>query len=124
MSRKTWLGAAVALLAATPAFSATCVDPVPPVAVDGNSATEQQMKDARSDVMNFISSSDDYQKCLLNDLTEQRRKAANAKNPQPLDPAIEQAVQARIAANQRMKEKVGAEFNAAVLAYKSKHSKG
>src|ERR1041385_6505874 len=107
-----------------PAWAASCVDPIPPVAISGGNASEQQMKDAHDDVMNFIKSSDDYQSCLLADLGDQREKAAKAKDPKPLDPAIEQGVQARIEANQRMKEKVGAEFNAAVLAYKSKHSKG
>jgi|ERR1051326_1067883 len=124
MLGKISTGMAILAFTAAPAWAASCVDPIPPVAVNGATASEQQMKDAHDDVTNFIKSSDDYQSCLLADLTAQREKAAKAKDPKPLDPAIEQGVQARIEANQRMKEKVGAEFNAAVLAYKSKHSKG
>ena len=124
MLGKICAGVAILMVAAAPAWAASCVDPVPPVAVNGSAVSEQQMKDAHDDVVNFIKSSDDYQSCLIADLNAQKMKAAKAKDPKPLDPAIEQQVQARIDGNQRMKEKVGAEFNAAVLAFKAKHPKG
>lgn len=126
MFSKFGLGAAVLLISAMPALaqSTSCVNPIAPAAIDGAKATEQQMKDAHDDVVNFIKSSDDYQQCIINDLAAQKREAAKAKDAKPLDPAIEQAASAKIDGNQRMKEKVGAEYNAAVQGYKGAHPKG
>lgn len=121
MLGRIFIAAVTLAITAAPCWAASCVDPIPPVAVNGATATEQQMRDARDDVTNFIKSSDDYQSCLFADLEQQKEKAAKEKDAKPLDPAIEQAVNAKVAANQRLKEKVGAEFNAAVLAFKSKH---
>jgi hypothetical protein len=77
---------------------------------------------AHGDVMNFLKSSDDYQDCLDAAFKEQKEKAI--KDKKPLDPQVAQQVDEEIAANQRMKEKVGAEYNAAVQAYKAKHPNG
>jgi hypothetical protein len=105
-----------------PALAASpCDEPYAPAALDGSKATEAQMKGAHDDVMTFMKSSDDYQSCLLDDLKNQRQTAAKAKDPKPLDPSIEAGVNKAVDANQRMKEKVGAEFNAAVIAYKAAH---
>src|ERR1041384_4384535 len=80
MLGKISTGMAILVFASAPAWAASCVDPIPPVAVNGATASEQQMKDAHDDVTNFIKSSDDYQSCLLADLTAQREKAATAQN--------------------------------------------
>lgn len=110
-------------LAATPAFAdmSSCYEPIPPAAVDGAAATEQQMMHAQSDVKEFIKSSDDYQTCLNSELLSAKKKAKNSKDKTPLDPSIESGVQSKIDSNQKLKEKVGAEFNTSVLAYKAKH---
>jgi len=111
------------VLAATPAFAdlSSCYEPIPPAAVDGSTATEKQMKSAQTDVKDFIKSSDDYQICLNSELIAMKRKADQSKDKTPLDPSIQAGVQVRIDSNQKLKEKVGAEFNAAVMAYKAKH---
>jgi hypothetical protein len=108
---------------AAPAFadSSSCSEPYPPAAIDGSTATENQMKAAHNDVVNFIKSSDDYQSCLNADYVAQAQEAAKSKDKKPLDPSIQAAVNAKIEANQKEKEKVGAEFNTAVVAYKAKH---
>ncbi|MGN6515123.1 MAG: hypothetical protein ACTHLR_04700 [Rhizomicrobium sp.] len=126
MLGKFGLAVAAVMISAVPAMAqGMCGDaPIPPAALDGSKATEAQMKDAHDDVVNFIKSSDDYQSCLFADLARQKREAAKAKDPKPLDPSIAQGVSAKVDANQKMKEKVGAEFNAAVVAYKAAHPKG
>jgi hypothetical protein len=126
MFGKFTAGAALLVLSVSPALadSSLCVNPYPPSAVDGSKATMQQMKDARQDVQTFIAASDDYQKCLGDDLDAQVKAAANQKDPKPLDPSIKADVDAKIEANQHMKEKVGAEFNAAVQSYKKAHPGG
>jgi flagellar biosynthesis GTPase FlhF len=123
MFRKFGMAALILTASAIPAFAASsqCSNPIAPAAVDGSLASEAQMKGAHDDVVNFIKSSDDYQQCLVNDLDAQKEAAAKAKDPKPLDPSIEDAVNEKIAANQRLKEKVGGEYNAAVQAFKSKH---
>ncbi|HEX7726706.1 MAG TPA: hypothetical protein VF410_09130 [Rhizomicrobium sp.] len=127
MFGKFGLAVAAVLISAAPAMadSAVCGGaPFAPAAVDGSKATEAQMKDAHDDVVNFIKSSDEYQACLYNDLDRQRAAAAKAKDPKPLDQGIIDGVNAKVAANQKTKEKVGAEYNAAVHAYKAVHPKG
>ena len=126
MFLKYGMAALLVAASAVPALAASskCMTPVAPAAVDGSTATEAQMKGAHDDVMNFIKSSDDYQQCLLDDLQAQKEAAANAKDPKPLDPSIEDGVNAKIDANQHLKEKVGSEFNASVLAFKAKHPGG
>ena len=124
MLGKFALAASALLISASAAMAAgPCDQPYAPAAVDGSKATEAQMKGAHDDVMNFMKASDDYQSCLLDDLKNQKETAAKAKDPKPLDPSIEQGVNAKVDANQRDKEKVGAEFNAAVMAYKAAHPK-
>jgi hypothetical protein len=126
MIGKIGLAAAAILFSAAPALAADACGgaPIAPAAVDGSKATEAQMKDARDDVTNFMKASDDYQTCVLADLDRQKAAAAKAKDPKPLDQGIIDGANKRVANNQRDKEKVGAEFNAAVHAYKAAHPKG
>jgi hypothetical protein len=126
MFGKFTASAALLVLSISPALadSSQCVNPYPPAALNGAKATMQQMKDARQDVQTFIAASDDYQKCMGDDLDAQVKAAAKEKDPKPLDPSIKADVDAKIDANQHMKEKVGAEFNAAVQAYKAAHPGG
>ena len=127
MIGKFGLAVAAVLISAAPAMADSSVcgsAPIAPAAVDGSKVTEAQMKDAHDDVVNFIKASDDYQACLLNDLDHQKAAAAKAKDPKPLDQGIIDAVNARVNSNQKTKEKVGAEYNAAVHAYKDAHPKG
>jgi hypothetical protein len=115
-------GIATAFLLVTVAPSvaqSSCVNPIAPAAVDGGNATTAQMKAAHDDVMNFIKSSDDYQDCVDAELKDQERQATNDKKP--VDPQLAKDASDKMTANQRMKEKVGAEYNAAVQAYKAKH---
>ena len=117
------MASAFVLGMAAPALadSSSCSEPYPPTAIDGNTATADQMKAAHNDVVNFIKSSDDYQSCLNADYQAQSQAAAKSKDKKPLDPSIKADVEARLEANQKEKEKVGAEFNTAVVAYKAKH---
>jgi hypothetical protein len=126
MFGKLSAGVALLVLSAAPSFadSSNCVDPFPPAQVDGNKATQQQMKDAIQDFKTFQAASDDYQQCLISDLHQQQQEAAKQKDPKPLDPSIEAGVNAKVDANQRMKEKIGGELNASIQAYKAAHPGG
>jgi hypothetical protein len=119
------LASAFVLVMAAPAFAdaSSCYEPIAPAAVDGSTATEAQMKSSLADVKEFIKASDEYQTCLLSDFQQQKREAARAKDKdkQKLDPSIEADVNARITKNQKLKEQVGGEYNAAAQAYKAKH---
>ena len=119
------LGLVVALVGASmvPAMAqSACQEPIAPPALDGATASTAQMNGAHDDVLTFIKQSDDYQSCLLKEFTDAKLDAA--KNKKTLDPSIETAVQAKVDANQHLKEKVGGEYNAAVMAYKAKHPNG
>ena len=119
------LGLAVALLGATmvPALAqSACQEPIAPAAFDGGKATTAQMNSAHDDVLTFIKQSDDYQSCLWKEFNDAQADAIKTKKT--LDPSLQPAIQAKVDANQHLKEKVGGEYNAAVMAYKAKHPNG
>jgi hypothetical protein len=121
--KRLGLAAALVSLSAAPALAeSACQEPIAPAAIDGNTATTAQMNGAHEDVMTFIKQSDDYQLCLYKELDD--AKADALKNKKQIDPALEPAVAKKVDANQHLKEKVGGEFNAAVIAYKAKHPNG
>src|ERR1700755_2706541 len=128
MLKKSILVAAMALIS-SPAFAdlTDCSEPYAPAAVDGSTASEEKMSAARKDVMTFISDSDNYQMCLNSQLIGMKKKGgaerAKDKVKKPLDPSVQADVAARLDANQKMKERVGAEYNTAVTAYQAKHPK-
>ncbi len=122
MLKTVGLVAALVLGSAAPALAqSVCSEPIAPAAVDGNLATAAQMTAAHDDVVTFLRQSDDYQTCLLRELNQAQADALTAKKE--LDPAIEPAMAAKVNENQGLKEKVGGEFNASVIAYKAKHPK-
>jgi hypothetical protein len=117
------LVAALAGLSTAPALAqSACQEPIAPAAIDGGTATTSQMSGAHDDVVTFIKQSDDYQSCLYKELND--AKADAVKNKKLVDPTLEPAVASKVDANQHLKEKVGGEYNAAVMAYKAKHPNG
>lgn len=98
---------------------AACTRPEAPAAVDGTSATMEQLLAAKSAVTDFIAASDTFQTCVINDLDAQKKAAKAAKTK--LDPAIAKAADASVSANQADKERVGQAFNSAAKAYKAAH---
>jgi cell pole-organizing protein PopZ len=111
------------VLAATPAFAdfSDCYEPIPPAPLDGKNATQEQMKHTLADVKDFIKQSDDYQNCMNGQYIAMERKAKQSKDKTPLDPSIAVGVKAKIDANQKLKEQVGAEFNTAAHDYNIAH---
>lgn len=114
------LGATLGLAAPGLALAASCEPPTPPAAVDGTKATQDQMLAAKAEVTKFMAASDDYQKCVGDDFDAQKAAAAAAKTK--LDPALAKAADDKIRKNQADKEHVGADFNAAVKAYRAAHA--
>lgn len=109
------LGASVPALAL-----AECQRPAVPAAkIDGAKATMEEIQAAKKDVMAFMTASDDYQNCVIEEV-KTKRDAATA-NKTKLDPAVTKAADESIKANQADKERVGADFNAAAKAYKAAH---
>ncbi len=120
MLKTLGLVAALVVGSAVPAFAESlCSEPIAPAAIDGAIATPPQMSAAHDDVVTFLKQSDDYQSCLLKELNDAKAVALKAKKD--FDPALEPAMAAKIQSNQNLKEKVGGEFNASVIAYKAKH---
>jgi hypothetical protein len=118
------LAAALFAVSLAPAFAqdATCTAPIPPAALDGATATQEQMTTMHDDVVNFIKASDDYQACVIADVDAKKAKAHRMKIE--FDPYVAKQAEGQVAANQRLKEKVGGEFNAAVQAFKGHHISG
>ena len=116
------LASVFAAVSVLPAFGQdSCSEPIPPAVVNGTAASEKQMNDATQDAKMFLKQSADYQDCLIGDLKAQQ--AAAAHNKKQLDPSIADGVQAKIDANQKLKEKVGTELNGEVMHYCRAHSK-
>ncbi len=81
-----------------------CPLPSEPAAIDGTSATTDEMRAAHDAVVQFIAESDRYQACLL----------AKSNFPQS------QSVRQKVESNQREKESAGTSFNEAVRAFKAR----
>ena len=115
------LAAALTIGMAAPALadSGMCQEPIAPAAVDGNTATKDQIKSALVDVKTFIKQSDDYQDCVIHELNA--AKDAAKKDKKEVDPQVQTDADNKIKANQALKERVGAEFNAAAQTYNAKH---
>jgi hypothetical protein len=112
------LGAVLGLAAPGLALAA-CERPTPPAPVDGKTATLEQILAAKSSVAGFMTASDAYQACLMDEVAAQRAAAKAAKTS--FDPAIAKAADARVDENQSDKERAGAAYNAAAKAYKATH---
>ena len=121
MMLKTFaLAAALVLGTVIPASAESmCSEPIAPAALDGSTATQAQLLAAKTDVLTFLKQSDDYQDCIIKELKDAKDAALKAKKD--LDPTLAPAVDAKVKSNQALKEKVGAEFNAAAIAYNAKH---
>lgn len=113
------IAAAASALAGSALAQGTCERPTAPTAVDGATASLEQLLANKKDVSAFIGASDAYQTCVFEDLAA--KKAAAKKDKTKLDPAAVKAAEDAVAANQADKESVGAAFNAAAKAYKAAH---
>lgn len=122
MTRGILLTAAAVIMLAAPAFAADrCSAPISPIVPDGKTATVAQLSQAAKEVVAFIKASDDYQACLLADITAQDKEAKD--NKKTLDPVVRKALEDKGDANQKDKERVGGEYNRAAAAYKTAHPK-
>lgn len=113
------LGALFGVAAHGLAFAAGCDRPTPPARIDGASASMDQILAGKAAVTAFMSASDAYQDCIIAEVKAQRAAADAAKTR--FDPAIAKAADAKANANQADKERVGAEFNASVKAFRAAH---
>jgi hypothetical protein len=124
MTRGICLSTIALVMLAAPAFAQDkCSAPIAPVVPNGKTAAAAELIQAQKDVVAFIKSSDDYQNCLLADLQSQIDAAKDNKDKKGLDPAIKKAIEAKGDANQKLKETVGKQYNAAAAAYKQAHPK-
>ena len=99
----------------------SCAEPQEPAPIDGAQVSEDQMRAAAAAARSFIAQSDVYQACLANAVDAAKTQAtADGKPP---DPALESDAKAKADANQKVKERVGAEINTAISAYKQTHLK-
>lgn len=113
------LGGALLGLAGPAVAEDACARPTAPAAVDGATATLDQLMAAKNAVMAFMTASDAYQACVIDGLEAQRKAAKTEKKK--LDPAVAKAADAKVSENQADKERVGADFNTAAKAYKAAH---
>lgn len=120
MKRVIFLSAVFALLAVPAlAYQSRCNVPYAPTVPNGKSATQAQMTSAHDAVTLFIKQSDDYQSCLLLELKTAREAAVQKQKP--FDQQIATDVNNLASANQREKERVGAEYNGAAHAFNEAH---
>ncbi len=105
------------LVLASGTAHAQCVEPAVPPALDGTTATEDQLRTAMANARDFVAQSNIYQDCLAAEI-----EAAKAQPPNPSpDPAV-QDMESRIAANQKLKEKVSLDASNTMDAYKKSHA--
>jgi len=93
----------------------SCSEPIAPAALNGSKANLKQISEAAHDANQFIKQSDDYQECLKQELIQKQQRAAHDKKQ--LDPSVGEQVQSEIDESQKMKEKVGGEFQIALQTF-------
>jgi hypothetical protein len=86
---------------------------------NGKTADAATLGQAAKDVVAFIKASDEYQNCLLTEISTYEKDAKDSK--QPVDGNVRKTRMAKGDANQKEKEKVGKEYNLAATAYKAAH---
>ncbi len=120
MMRSIFLVAALTFACAIPALGqSVCVAPAPPEPINGATATQEEVLAAVREAKAFIAQSDLYQTCLQQEMKEEKARA-EADN-KPFDDMRARLVLNMTDENQKLKEKVGAEANGAVDAYKRAH---
>jgi hypothetical protein len=111
---------AVLGLAAPCLAQAECQRPAAPeTKIDGGKATMDELLAMKSQVSEFLTASDTFQGCVINELKAKKEEAT--ANKTKVDPAVAKAADASIKQNQADKERVGSDFNAAAKAYKAAH---
>lgn len=119
--KKIMLAAVLMLGSAAPALAqSACTEPAAPAAVDGTTATADQIRAAIAAAKGFIAQSDVYQECLGKEV--EAAKAQAAADKKPFDQSIADTAMAKADANQKEKEKVGADINASIGVYKKAHA--
>jgi|HubBroStandDraft_3_1064219.scaffolds.fasta_scaffold329336_2 hypothetical protein len=110
------LSAALVAFSALPALAdAECAEPIAPQQPTGPSVTLKQISDAAHDTNVFMKQSDDYQSCLGREYRQKRDEAEKEKKD--LDPSVQQDIDASIDENQKLKQRVGSEFQQAFAAF-------
>ncbi|MSP95600.1 MAG: hypothetical protein EXR00_10055 [Alphaproteobacteria bacterium] len=109
----------VMLAAATFAAENTCALPMVPAMPDGATASRDQVIAAAASVKTYVTASDTYQECLnveFNKMIEQSKKDKKVVGPE-----ANAEREARIAANQESKVKLGEAYTATAAAYRTAH---
>jgi hypothetical protein len=99
----------------------SCTEPPMPPPIDGTNVKPDQLRAAVAAAKGFIAESDVYQNCLIGELDAAKTQAST--EGRPLDPTMESQTRLKLAANQKIKEKVGTEINMAIDTYKKTHLK-
>jgi|KBSMisStaDraftv2_1062788.scaffolds.fasta_scaffold1010177_1 hypothetical protein len=122
MTRGILLTTAAFVMLAAPAFAQVedkCMGPIAPVVPNGKTADAATLGQAAKDVVAFIKASDEYQNCLLTEISTYEKEAKDSK--QPVDASVRRTLMAKGDANQKAKERIGKEYNTAAAAYKAAH---
>jgi hypothetical protein len=120
MFKKFGLAAVLLVAGVAPSFADdTCQVPPVPTAVDGSTATADQMRAAIGAFNAFSKASDTYQQCISDYITAQNAQADKDKKPH--DTVMIQAEGDKVTANQTAKQTVGDGINSAIGVYKKAH---
>jgi len=120
MNRLIFLAAAFVLALPAPVGAqSVCVAPTAPAPINGATASQEEVLAAVRDAKAFIAQAELYQTCLAQEVEDARARAA-AEN-RPFDQQIARVFGSMTDQSQKLKEKVGAEANGAVDAYKRAH---
>lgn len=100
-------------------YAPSCTAPVPPALVDGAATTKAQLDAAHEAVDAFMSQSDRFQRCLGRALGARQDLAFSTHSNVPV--VVLKQINGRAEANQRQKEQVGKDYNAAVKTFQAKN---
>ena len=113
--RTILMACAVIGFCAPAAAQSACQEPPSPPAIDGATATREQMQAVVAATKTFLDQMSDFQSCLVTE-----GEAADTSSPEKAR-ALQRSIDARTASSQKLKESVGALLNAAIRDFNAAH---
>jgi len=114
-------GAGLAMFGGSALAASACMDPMVPPMPDGKTAERDAVIAAAAAVKTYVAQSDEYQMCLNMEYEAYVNELKAQKPPGKADPKMNAEREAKITANQKSKETLGAAYGKTAAAYRQAH---
>ena len=114
-------GTGLAVFGGAALAASACMQPMVPEMPDGKTAERDAVIAAANAVKTYVSQSDEYQNCLNMEYATYVNELKAQKPPGKADAKVNTEREAKITANQKSKETLGAAYGKTAAAYRQAH---